>query len=172
LGDLPPAVSVSLSVLSTLIARASLLIQFHRLTGLYTFFFATLHLLIYSFIYSGYDFIAVFAGFHTGHPGVLLAEWNAVVPGIFGDFRKRPFLDVGFFAWALLLLSALTTGGLLPQTLDGKKRRYLFDCLIYLVTIASVIHWWYFEVRSVPTAGGRCIDVFRAAAISNAAEKE
>jgi sulfoxide reductase heme-binding subunit YedZ len=163
--------SVALSLLGRLTARAPWVIQFYPLPGLYAFFWATLHAVIYFCIYSGYDFIGAFAGFHTGHPGALADEWSAVFPGVFEDFRKRPFIDVGLFAWVILLAGALTSPGFLRRALHIKKWQPLYR-LTYAAAIAAVIHFWWFVISSAPTFGGRCMDVFRTGAMSNFAAKE
>jgi methionine sulfoxide reductase heme-binding subunit len=163
--------SLFLLLLGKITTRAPRLIRFHRLTGSYAFFYATLHLLMYFLIYSGYDFVAVFAGFHTGHPGVLVAELKAVLPAVFEDFRKRQFLAVGVVAWALLLVSPVSSQRFLQHASDGKTWQHLYG-FIYVATIAALIHSWWFVVSSVSTSGGRCVDVSRTAAISDIAEKE
>ena len=43
------------------------LIRFRRLLGLYAFFYATLHLATYLFLFSGYDLPTVWAGVRAGH---------------------------------------------------------------------------------------------------------
>src|SRR3954454_18552267 len=52
--------SIAMSLCSNIPAAASWLIELHRLTGLYAFFYATLHCAIYLFVYSGYDLIGTF----------------------------------------------------------------------------------------------------------------
>ena len=106
-------------------ARASWLIRFHRLCGLYAFFWATLHLMTYVCIYSGYDFVGAFAAFHTGHAGALFTEWSTVFPGILHDLSKRPFIDVGLLAWVILLVWAVTSPGFVQHALHGKKKAHL-----------------------------------------------
>jgi methionine sulfoxide reductase heme-binding subunit len=163
--------SVSISLLGKLIAKDVRLIHFCRITGLYAFLYATLHLVMYFCVYSGYDFIAAFAGFHTGHAGVLLTEWNAVFPGVLDDFRKRPFLYLGLFGWALLLVASVTSQRFVQHALGGKKWQHLYR-LTYVATFAAVIHLWFFLMGSVPASAGRCIDVFRTAFISSLAADE
>ncbi|MBV9443364.1 MAG: hypothetical protein JO217_11770 [Acidobacteriaceae bacterium] len=133
-------VCICLLVLGELIGEDLRRIQIYRITGLYALLYATLHVLTYFVIYSGYDFIVAFAGFHTGHPGVLVAEWDAIFPGVLDDFRKRQFLGIGLFGWALLLLGSITSQGLLEHALHVKKWRYPYG-LMYAAAIAAVIHF-------------------------------
>src|SRR3569833_2706727 len=58
--------------LHTLLAN---LIRFRRSLGLYAFFYATLHLATYVFLFSGYDVPTVWAGLKAGHFGVVLEQW-------------------------------------------------------------------------------------------------
>jgi sulfoxide reductase heme-binding subunit YedZ len=131
--------STAMSIFGNLAAPASWLIPFHRLSGLYAFFYATLHLAIYLFVYSGYDLIGTFADFRIGQLGTLLVEWNAVSPVVFEDLGKRPFIDVGLFGWVILLVVAVTSQGFIRRALGGKKSQYL-DRLTYAAAIAAVIH--------------------------------
>ena len=131
--------SLSIVFLRKLAAMPSLPIQVYRVTTIYALLWATLHMALYLCIYSGYDFVDAFAGFHTGHPGALIAEWNAVFPGIGDDFRKRPFLDVGLFAWIFLLVASISSQGLLRYLLPPNRWRSFFP-LICAAAIAAVIH--------------------------------
>ena len=81
------------------------LIRFRRLLGLYAFFYATLHLATYLFLFSGYDLPTVWAGLRAGHPSAIVDEWKAVWPTILdaralggvrgGCGRMRPLLVAG-----------------------------------------------------------------------------
>lgn len=142
-------VSLLLLLLGRVAKKSFGLIRLCRLTGLYAFFYATLHLLIYVLIYSGYDFIAASAGFYTGHPGVLLTEWNEVFPGIIDDFRKRRFLVAGLCAWALLLAWSVLCRVRVQHVLNGRRRRHLYR-FVYLAAIAALIHSWFAVVTASP----------------------
>src|ERR1039457_5375972 len=85
------------------------LIRFRRLLGLYAFFYATLHLSTYLFLFSGYDLPTVIAGLRARHPGVVVDEWKAVWPTILDDLKKRRFIQVGLSAWFLLFVLAVTS---------------------------------------------------------------
>src|SRR3954447_3588066 len=163
--------SLAISLLCKLDASASWLIQFHRLTRLYAFFYATLHLAIYLFIYSGYDLVTALAGFRISRPGPLLAQWNVVSPVVFNDLRKRPFIDVGLFGWVILLIAAAISQGFNRRALGGRKWQHVHR-LIYAASLTALIHLWWFAKASAPMQEGRCIDAFRRIAGSNFAEKE
>jgi sulfoxide reductase heme-binding subunit YedZ len=163
--------SLALSLLGKFTATASWLLPLHRLTGLYAFCYAMLHLATYFFVYSGYDFMAAFAGFHTGHSGALLAEWNAVAPGVFADLRQRPFLDVGLVGWVLLLGAAIPSPTF-PRRAGGGQNGPHLRRLLSAATLAAVIHWCWFVRASVPPPEGRCIDALRNTTVSLFPEKE
>jgi sulfoxide reductase heme-binding subunit YedZ len=164
-------VSVSLLLVGNLTGKDFRPVQVSRITGLYAFFYPTLHVLTYFFIYSGYDFIAAFAGFHTGHAGVLLVQWNAILPGLLDDFRKRQFLGIGLLAWVLLFLGAVTSQRLLEHALHVKKWRYLYG-FIYAAAIAAVIHFRGFVLQGVPARGGRCTGLYPTPSISASADSK
>jgi sulfoxide reductase heme-binding subunit YedZ len=98
--------SLAITPIRRLAPKLAFLICFRRLIGLYAFFYATLHLATYIFLFSGYDITAAFTGLRTGHPGELITQWKQVWPRIFDDLRKRRFIQVGLFAWFLLFLLA------------------------------------------------------------------
>src|ERR1700679_3632702 len=89
--------------------KISFLIRFRRLIGLYAFFYATLHLATYVFLFSGYDLPTAWAGLRAGHLGALVDQWKLVWPTVLDDLKKRRFIQVGLFAWVLLLSLAVTS---------------------------------------------------------------
>jgi sulfoxide reductase heme-binding subunit YedZ len=129
-------------------ARLSNLIRFRRLIGLYAFFYATLHLATYVFLYSGYDIMAALAGVRSGHPGVLATEWKAVWPSMVDDALKRRFIQLGLFAWAILLALALTSPVFMLRKMGGKNWQRLHR-LVYVAAIAGCIHYWWIVKRGV-----------------------
>jgi sulfoxide reductase heme-binding subunit YedZ len=143
--------SLAVSLLAKLAAMASLPIPWHRLTGFYAFCYATVHVAIYFLIYSGYDFMAALANFHTGHPDALLTEWNAVSPLVFEDLRQRPLLDLGLVGWVLLLGAVIPSPAFLRRAGGGKNGqhpRYLLSA----AALAAVLHGWWFVKASVAMA--------------------
>src|SRR3982750_4170587 len=157
--------STAMSLFGSIGTGASWLLQFHRLPGLYAFFYATLHLAIYSFVYSGYDLIGAFTDFRIGQLGTVVEKWNAVSPLVFEDLRKRPFIDVGLFGWVIMLLATAISQGFIRRALGGKKWQHLHR-LIYAATAAALIHLSWFAKATAPAAEGSCIDTSRKAAVS------
>src|ERR1700722_2064460 len=67
--------SLSITHIRRLSPKIAFLVRFRRLIGLYAFFYATLHLATYFFLFSGYDFPTALAGFRSGHPGDRRRWW-------------------------------------------------------------------------------------------------
>lgn len=95
------------------------LLRLRRMLGLFTFFYATLHFL--SFI--GFDH--AFA-----------------VDAISRDILKRPFVTIGFAAFALLIPLAATSNQWAIRKLGGRKWQELHRN-IYLIGILAAIHYFW-----------------------------
>jgi methionine sulfoxide reductase heme-binding subunit len=130
--------------------KLAFLIRFRRLIGLYAFFYATLHLATYIFLFSGYDLIKVLTAIRAGHPGAIFDEWKVVWPPILNDLLKRRFIQVGFFAWLILLALALTSPAFIMRAMGGKNWQRLHR-LIYIAAAAAVIHFWWLVKTGVRT---------------------
>jgi sulfoxide reductase heme-binding subunit YedZ len=126
------------------------LIRFRRLIGLYAFFYATLHLATYVFLFSGYDLPTALESIRSGHAGVVVQEWRQVWPTILDDLRKRRFIQVGLFAWVILLVLAVTSPAFVMRAMGGKNWQRLHR-LIYVAGIAAVIHFWWLVKAGVRT---------------------
>ena len=124
------------------------LIRFRRLLGLYAFFYATLHLATYIFLFSGYDLPTVWAGVQAGHFGVVVEQWKAVWPTILDDLKKRRFIQVGIFAWTLLLVLAVTSPAFMLRWMGGKAWRRVHT-LVYFAATAGCIHYWWLVKKGV-----------------------
>jgi sulfoxide reductase heme-binding subunit YedZ len=124
------------------------LIRFRRMLGLYAFFYATLHLATYVFLFSGYDLPTVAAGVRAGHPGVIVDEWKLVWPTIFDDLKKRRFIQVGILAWTLLLALAVTSPAAVLRWMGGKAWRRVHT-LVYAAAVAGCIHYWWLVKKGV-----------------------
>jgi sulfoxide reductase heme-binding subunit YedZ len=98
---------------------------FRRMLGLYTFFYAVVHLS--SFV----SFDHVFD-----------------VMDILKDIVKRPFITVGFTALVLLVPLALTSTNKMVQRL-GAKRWLALHRLVYLIAPLAVLHFWWMVKRDV-----------------------
>lgn len=98
------------------ITGAKWLIQLRRMLGLFAFFYASLHLLVYVWIDQYFT-------------------WSAIVE----DVLKRPYITVGFGAWLLLLPLALTSTKAAMKSL-GKNWKRLHQ-LVYLVVAMVILHF-------------------------------
>jgi len=98
-------------------------LKFRRLLGLFAFFYATVHLLIYVALYSGFN-----------------------VQAMLDDIAKRRFITMGVAAWLLLLPLALTSTNWAIRKLGGKRWNLLHK-LIYLAVICGIVHYWW-QVKS------------------------
>ena len=126
------------------------LIRFRRMVGLYAFFYATLHLLTYVLLFSGYDIPAAVAGLRAGH---LLDPWRQlklIFPTMLDDLRKRRFIQVGLAAWVILLALAVTSPQRVLRAMGGKNWQRLHR-LIYVAGIAACIHYWWLVKAGVRT---------------------
>lgn len=106
--------------------RQNWLIRFRRMLGLFAFFYASLHLITYVVFDTGFDSSAILK-----------------------DIYKRPFITAGFTAFVLLVPLALTSTSGMIRRLGGRRWQRLHQ-LIYISTIAGVIHY-YWLVKSDET---------------------
>jgi sulfoxide reductase heme-binding subunit YedZ len=58
------------------------------------------------------------------------------------DALKRRFIQVGLFAWTLLLALAVTSPAFVLRAMGGKNWQRLHR-LIYVAAIAGIIHYWW-----------------------------
>jgi sulfoxide reductase heme-binding subunit YedZ len=113
------AITLTISPVRKLIPRLGWLIHFRRLLGLFAFFYATLHMLTWVALYSGFDVHAMFI-----------------------DVTRRRFIMAGAAAYLLLLPLALTSTNWAIRKLGGKNWNRLHK-LIYIAAICGVIHYWW-----------------------------
>ena len=99
--------------------RTPQLARYRRLLGLFTFFYACLHLLAYGWLDMGFD-----------------------VVDIGRDILKRPFILVGFACWLLLLPLALTSTNRAVRALGGRAWQTLHR-LVYLVAGLALLHFFW-----------------------------
>lgn len=96
----------------------AVLVRFRRMLGLYTFFYACVHLAAYL----GLD---------------LRGYWTQ----IFAEIAKRPYITVGFAAWLLLVPLAITsTTGWIRRL--GRNWARLHKA-IYAIGVLAVLHFWW-----------------------------
>jgi sulfoxide reductase heme-binding subunit YedZ len=99
--------------------RLGWLIKFRRLLGLFAFFYATLHMLTYVALYSGFSLAAMES-----------------------DIARRRFITMGVAAYILLVPLALTSTTWAIRKLGGRNWNRLHK-LVYVAVICGVIHYWW-----------------------------
>jgi sulfoxide reductase heme-binding subunit YedZ len=105
--------------------KAPELIRFRRMLGLFAFFYACLHFLTYLGPDQSFDLAAI---------------WK--------DVAKRPFITVGFAAFALLIPLALTSTAGWIRRLGGRRWQILHRA-IYISAICGVIHYYWLVKSAV-----------------------
>ena len=140
--------SLAITPLRRIHPALSNLIRFRRLIGLYAFFFASLHLATYIFLYSGYDLATALTGLRAGHPGAIVTQWKLVWPDMLADLIKRRYIQVGLVAWVILLALALTSPIFVLRGMGGKNWQRLHR-LVYLAAWLGITHFWWIVKRGV-----------------------
>ena len=135
-------VSLAITPLRRLHTSLSNLIRLRRLLGLYAFFYASLHLATYVFLFSGYDLATAWAGVISGHPAEVWRQALAIWPTILQDLEKRRFIQVGLLSWVLLLALALTSPQAVLRRMGGRNWQRLHR-LVYLAAAAACVHYWW-----------------------------
>lgn len=95
------------------------LARLRRMLGLFTFFYASLHLVCYAWFDMSWD-----------------------LPDITADIVKRPFIWVGFTAFLLLSLLAATSFNAAIRWLGGQRWQALHR-LVYAVALLAVLHFFW-----------------------------
>lgn len=95
----------------------NVLAKWRRMLGLYVFFYASLHLLAYAWLDQSADFM-------------LMAK----------DLVQRPFIAVGFTAWMLLFLMAITSPHRVVRWLGAQRWLVLHRC-VYAVAALAILHF-------------------------------
>jgi sulfoxide reductase heme-binding subunit YedZ len=110
-------------------------IRFRRMTGLFAFFYGSMHFLTYVIAdrFAGLDF-----------PDGIVA-WSTVtnlIASVGADIYKRPFITIGFTTLMLLVpLAATSTAGMIRRL--GGRRWQALHRLIYAAAICAVVHYWW-----------------------------
>jgi methionine sulfoxide reductase heme-binding subunit len=95
------------------------LARFRRMLGLFVYFYATLHLLAYSWF-----------------------DMSFILADIIADIPKRPFILVGFAAFVLLTPLAFTSFNRVIKTLGAKRWQKLHK-LAYVIAGLGVLHFFW-----------------------------
>lgn len=144
--------SLAVTPIRRLHPKLANLIRFRRLLGLYAFFYATLHLATYLFLFSGYDLTTVIGGVREGHAAIIVDEWKQIWPSILDDLKKRWFIQVGLGAYVILLALAVTSPAFVMRAMGGKAWRRL-HWLVYIAALAGITHWWLLVKKGVKEPG-------------------
>ena len=131
-------------------ASLAFLVRFRRMVGLYAFFYATLHLLTYVFLFSGYDVPTALAGVRSGHLAEPWRQLKLIWPTMLDDVKKRAFIQVGLASWVILLLLAVTSPQRVLRAMGGKNWQRLHR-LIYAAILLAVVHYWWLVKAGVRT---------------------
>jgi sulfoxide reductase heme-binding subunit YedZ len=143
-------ISLAVTPVRRLHPKLANLIRFRRMLGLYAFFYATLHLATYVFLFSGYDLPTALAGLKARYPGEVWTQFKLVWPTMWDDIRKRRFIQVGFAAWVILLALAATSPQGVLRAMGGKNWQRLHR-LVYAAAAFAVIHYWWLVKAGVRT---------------------
>ena len=95
------------------------LARFRRMLGLFTFFYASIHMLSYAWFDMGFD-----------------------VAELTHDIAKRPFILVGFAAFVLLTLLAITSPIRVLKWM-GARRWQLLHRAVYLIGGLALLHFFW-----------------------------
>jgi sulfoxide reductase heme-binding subunit YedZ len=109
--------TLSITPLS-IISNQKLVISFRRMIGLYSFFYACIHLMAYLWI----DY---------------MFDWSEITK----DIIKHRYVLIGFGAWLLMLPLAITSTNRMIKRL--RQNWKLLHRLIYLIAIFGVLHFFW-----------------------------
>jgi len=93
--------------------------RLRRMFGLFTFFYASVHLGAYLWLDQWFDLAAI---------------WK--------DVLKRPYITAGFAAMVLLVPLAVTSTNGWIRRLGGRNWQRLHR-LVYLIAVLAVVHFWW-----------------------------
>jgi methionine sulfoxide reductase heme-binding subunit len=99
-------------------------IQLRRMTGLFMYFYACLHITTY--VWLDHSFF-----------------W----PDIFNDILKHPYVLVGFSAFLFTTPLAITSNNFMIRKL-GRRWKQLHR-LVYLIGILGVVHFWWLVKKDI-----------------------
>jgi sulfoxide reductase heme-binding subunit YedZ len=110
-------------------------IKFRRMVGLYAFFYGTLHLLTYVIA----DRLA---GLDFQNGVVAWTTLTSLASAVWDDISKRPYITVGFTAWATMVpLTITSTAGMIRRL--GGKRWTRLHTVVYATAVFGVLHYWW-----------------------------
>jgi len=95
------------------------LARLRRMLGLFAFFYALQHFLLWLAVDRGFD-----------------------VAYMVKDIAKRPFITVGFAAFALMVPLAATSTSAMVRRLGGRRWQWLHRA-IYAIAVLGILHYWW-----------------------------
>jgi sulfoxide reductase heme-binding subunit YedZ len=101
------------------LARLPWLGRLRRMLGLFTFFYASLHLMTYVWFDQFFD-------------------WGAIAK----DILKRPFITAGMVAFVLMVPLAATSTNAMVRRLGGRRWQELHRT-VYAIAMIAVLHFWW-----------------------------
>ena len=141
-------ISLAISPVRRLSPKLAWLVRFRRMIGLFAFFYATLHLMTYVFLFSGFDVTGAIASLRAHDFVAIRQQWTAVWPTMVDDAEKRRFIQVGLLSYLILLALALTSPQWVMRKLGGKPWQTLHR-MVYFAAILGVVHYWWLVKRGV-----------------------
>ena len=141
-------ISLTITPLRRLHTSLGALVRFRRMLGLFAFFYATLHLATYVFLFSGFDLPGALTSLRQHDLAALKLQWLAVWPTMVDDVEKRRFIQVGLASYVILLALAITSPQSVMRRMGGKPWQALHR-LVYVAAIFGVIHYWWLVKKGV-----------------------
>lgn len=99
-------------------------LQLRRMTGLFMFFYACLHIVSYAWLDHWFD-------------------WQEILR----DIVKHPYVLVGFTAFVLTLPLAVTSNRIMVKKLQSRWKT--LHKLVYLIAILGVVHFWWLVKKDI-----------------------
>jgi sulfoxide reductase heme-binding subunit YedZ len=141
-------VTLAITPLRRLTGRAGL-VRYRRMLGLFAFFYACLHFATYLWLDQFFDLAAIAR-----------------------DIVKRPFITVGFAAFALLIPLAATSNQAMMRRL-GRRWQWLHR-LVYAIAVLGVVHYFWLVKKDMtqPLVYGGVLAVLLAARLPRGVDIE
>jgi sulfoxide reductase heme-binding subunit YedZ len=140
--------SLAITPVRRISPKLAWLIRFRRMLGLFAFFYATLHLLTYLLLFSGFDLAGAWTALGQHDFASIRGQWLAVWPTILDDLQKRRFVQVGLLSWTILFLLALTSPQRVLRWMGGKPWQALHRS-VYVAAALAVVHFWWSVKKGV-----------------------
>jgi sulfoxide reductase heme-binding subunit YedZ len=118
------------------------MVRLRRLVGLWAFFYASVHVVLYVLLFSGYDMAAATAGLRAGHLAEPWVQLKLIWPAIVDDVETRRFIQAGLVAYVILLALAVTSPQRVLAAMGGRWWQRLHR-LVYVAGFAAVAHFWW-----------------------------